>query len=157
MKKIIDDGEEIFLFDLGLTDLPDLSDVKLVGSFFCSRNSLTSLSGSPHTVTGEFFCYDNQLDSLRGAPKKIGGDFLCESNPLTSLDGIPKKIDGDFVMGAEHVLTFTEKYIRSLSKIKGEVLYQDEDGQNYEEWEINGEESPDDRDWDEDWEWDRDR
>jgi len=114
--------------------------------FFYSDNYLINLKGSPHTVKGSFYCYNNLLDSLEGAPKEVKGCFSCEENPLTSLKGIPKKIGHHLIIGMEHIEKFTEKYIRSLSKIKGSVLYQDENGFNYEEWEVNEEESPDDRD-----------
>ena len=80
----------------GLTELPDLSEVSVKGSFWCGGNYLTSLKGAPKEVGGHFDCSDNQLTSLEGAPQKVGGDFSCESNQLTSLQGAPKEVGGSF-------------------------------------------------------------
>lgn len=68
----------------GLTELPDLSRVKVTGHFDCSNNSLTSLVGAPHAVGGGFNCSANQLTSLKGAPHEVGGIFVCWGNPLPS-------------------------------------------------------------------------
>ena len=62
---------------------------KRIGSFYCSRNQLTSLKGAPNSVGFDFYCKNNKLTSLKGAPQTIGRDFCCEGNPnLHSLDGI---------------------------------------------------------------------
>ena len=50
MKKIID--SDVSLRDLYLTELLDLSDVLIHGNYDCSKNSLTNLVGSPHTIYG---------------------------------------------------------------------------------------------------------
>ena len=79
-----------------LTELPDLSEVVIEGSFICYCNQLTSLKGAPKEVGGDFHCYSNQLTSLEGAPQKIDGHFNCSYNKLTSLEGAPKEVGGDF-------------------------------------------------------------
>ena len=164
MKKIIEGN--VVMESLHLTELFDLSDVEVTGSFSCRDNSLTSLKGSPHTVRngfncarnnltdlvgapkivmmgfqcgnnkltsligapkitdGDFYCSFNKLKSLVGAPTFIGGTFICSCNPLLiSLDGIPITINGDFWINKSLKDEFPEKYIRSLSNIKGVIRY----------------------------------
>jgi hypothetical protein len=68
-----------------------------VGGYFdCSNNSLTSLTGAPTRVGGYFDCSNNSLTSLTGAPTQVGGDFYCSNNSLTSLTGAPTQVGGDF-------------------------------------------------------------
>ena len=87
---------DLVLTGKNLTELPDLSKVKVEGDFMCSFNSLTSLKGSPQEVGGNFFCINNKLTDLEGAPAVVGNDFLCSNNSLTSLKGAPRIIVGDF-------------------------------------------------------------
>ena len=84
------------LSNMGLTELPDLGTVTVLGSFYCQNNQLTSLVGAPKSVGGNFYCSDNQLTSLEHAPKSVGGSFYCEDNQLTSLVGAPKSVGGSF-------------------------------------------------------------
>jgi hypothetical protein len=70
---------------------------KVSGYFFCKKNELITLEGSPKEVGGVFNCGDNQLTSLEGAPKKVGGGFICSRNRLTSLEGSPEKVGGSFL------------------------------------------------------------
>ena len=77
------------LWNKGLTELPDLSEVVVKGYFNCSDNQLTSLEGAPQEVGGDFGCRENKLTSLEGAPQTVGGDFYCSDNQLTSLVGLP--------------------------------------------------------------------
>ena len=44
------------LSDQSLSVLPDLSDVIILGGFYCDRNKLTSLQGAPESVGGGFYC-----------------------------------------------------------------------------------------------------
>ena len=142
MRKII--KGDIDLNNLYLTELFDLSDVEVRGDFSCNFNDITNLKGSPHTVVGifscrhnnltsligapqtvggHFFCNNNNLSSLVGAPSAVGGGFYCTGNNLDSLEGIPKEIVGAFLIEYELKYKFPEEYIRSLSKIKGSILY----------------------------------
>ena len=93
-KKLICKGT-LDLRNMDLTELPDLSNVIVEGSFDCSDNQLTSLEGCPKEVKKDFFCSHNQLTSLEGAPQKVH-DFYCSDNQLTSLEGCPKEVRGDF-------------------------------------------------------------
>jgi len=147
MRKIITiDYRDDFidLCNLHLTVLPDLSDVEIYGDFVCTGNNLTNLFGAPHTVRGNFICCRSNLTSLSGAPHEVGGKFLCSDNNLinligaphivgdsfhctknnlTSLKGIPKKIGGSFVLSHTLKSIFSIEYVRSLSEIKGRVVY----------------------------------
>jgi len=69
-----------------LTKLP-LKFNKVIGSFFCYENLLTTLEGAPNYVGGYFSCTNNKLTSLEGCPKEIHGDFYCNDNNLISLEG----------------------------------------------------------------------
>ena len=80
----------------GLTELPDLSALKVEGDFNCSFNLLTSLKGTPQEVGGGFYCQNNQLTTLEEAPEFVGGSFVCSDNQLTTLKGAPNDIAGIF-------------------------------------------------------------
>lgn len=89
------------LSDLKLTVLPDiLKDIDVGGSFVCGNNHLTTLENCPKTVSGDFGCSRNELTSLEGAPETVGGDFYCL--------GYGKG-------------KFTEKDIRAVCDVKGDV------------------------------------
>ena len=79
-----------------LTELPDLSDVVVKGSFICYCNKLTSLKGAPKEVGKSFDCSNNGLTSLEGATEVVGENFCCQYNHLTSLEGAPQKVGGCF-------------------------------------------------------------
>ena len=141
MRKIIEGRVDLGF--LHLTELFDLSDVEVTGTFNCRDNDLTNLRGAPHTVGGWFYCYNNHLTSLEGAPHTVGcgfdcnnnnltnlkgaphtvGSFDCRSNTLTSLEGIPKTVGSYFYIDKALEDKFPEEYIRSLCKIKYELVY----------------------------------
>lgn len=75
-----------------LTELPDLSGLHLTGSFFCSRNPLTSLKGCPRSVDGMFMCHDTGIRTLEGAPEIVGGTLSVGGAHLTSLRGCPRQV-----------------------------------------------------------------
>ena len=166
----IENGEKVIrgdvsLFDLKLTELPDLSDVKVLGSFRCENNQLQNLKGAPKYVSGGFscyrnklltlegapeyvgdwfFCHENQLQTLEGAPKYVGGFFSCDNNSqLTSLKGVPKFIGGDLCWHDTNVTMedFYENLL--LSDVKGNPMYQveDEGDHNYPESPMSNEEA----------------
>jgi hypothetical protein len=87
---------DIVLYDLGMTELPDLGNVVVEGAFDCRFNELTSLKGSPKAVGVHFLCDSNKLTSLEGAPQSVGIEFFCSRNQLTSLKGAPSSISGRF-------------------------------------------------------------
>ena len=121
MRKIIEGS--VSLRSLHLNELFDLSDVEVAGSFNCSNNNLTSLVGSPHTVSGNFNCSDNNLTSLVGSPHTVSGNFDCSGNNLTNIEDIPKTVGINFYIDKELIDKFPKEYIRSLCKIKGNVVY----------------------------------
>ncbi|MEZ0262688.1 MAG: hypothetical protein ACAH80_16910 [Alphaproteobacteria bacterium] len=79
-----------------LKELPDFTDVIVMGNFECMCNQLTSLKGAPKWVGGDFMCMGNPLTSLEHAPRHVGGDFECNSDDLYSLEGAPKAVGGKF-------------------------------------------------------------
>ena len=79
-----------------LERLPDLSEVRVGGSFQCQYNRLTTLAGAPRIILGGFLCHMNKLTSLEGGPQFVGGDFACSYNKLETLQGAPRKIGGNF-------------------------------------------------------------
>lgn len=87
-----------------LEKLPDLSMVVIEGSFYCSRNRLTSLKGVPQHVGGTFLCEDNFLTSLAGAPQYVGENFRCGHNEITTLEGAPQHVGGLFHCGDNPLL-----------------------------------------------------
>ena len=141
MRKIIEGNVDLsYLYLIGLFDLSDVEVMgwfycasnnltnlagapHTVGGFFCFNNNLTSLVGSPHTVSGNFNCSDNNLTSLVGSPHTVSGNFDCSGNNLTSLEGIPKTVDGNFFIDEVLINKFPEEYIRSMCEIKGNVVY----------------------------------
>jgi len=88
MRKII--TSTIKLSNLYLKELPDLSDVEAIGTFYCNNNNLTNLKGAPHTVGNNFFCHSSQLTNLEGAPITVKNSFYCHDNKLINLKGGPK-------------------------------------------------------------------
>lgn len=101
-KKFVYKGD-LNLSDRNLTELSDLSSVRIDGNFSCFYNPLTSLRGAPREVGGNFYCNDTQITSLEGAPQKIGGDFKCSCSPLTSLKGAPQQVGGNFSCGRTQI------------------------------------------------------
>jgi hypothetical protein len=66
------------------------------GWFDCSKASLKSLIGAPHTVKGDFDCSNNQLSSLDGSPK-FAKSYDCQNNPIASIGDIETNISGVFI------------------------------------------------------------
>ena len=98
---------DLDLSSMGLTELPDMSTVTILGNFTCSRNQLTSLTGAPENVGGDFACSYNQLTSLTGAPENVGGDFTCRRNKLTILTGAPKHVGENFYCEGNQLTSLT--------------------------------------------------
>ena len=91
---------DLSLNDMNLTVLPDmLKDITVGRHFDCSYNDLTSLEFAPKTVGRFFDCSHNELISLEFAPKTVGGFFDCRRNPVK----------------------FTEKQVRAVCDVKGDV------------------------------------
>lgn len=62
----------------------------ITGNFSTAYVKLTTLIGSPETVSGYFDCMSNNLSTMEGAPKTVHGNFICDDNILiTSLKGSP--------------------------------------------------------------------
>jgi len=122
-------------FLIGGNKLKSLADgPKSVIDYNCNNNLITSLEGCPEDVSGNFYCHNNPLlKNLIGCPETLGGNLHCTLVDLTSLEGIPKVIGtnldrywqrfGDFYLDETLKDRFPEEYIRSLSDIKGRVMY----------------------------------
>jgi hypothetical protein len=87
--------------EFNMTNLhsPDFKGVRfgrVTGNFFCDRNELTSLEGSPQEVGGSFDCSNNLLTDLRHLPKKIEKSIDISRNRITSLKGSPEIVNGSF-------------------------------------------------------------
>jgi hypothetical protein len=118
-KKVIEGNVD--LIELYLEELPDFfKDVSVEGEFYCNKNQLTSLEGSPQSVGGSFYCNNNQLTSLEGSPQSVGGNFYCSNNQLTSLEGSPQNVGGNFYC-SENTVKFTEAQVRAVCEVKGRV------------------------------------
>jgi hypothetical protein len=112
---------DLDLSDLKLTVLPDiLKDISVGGYFGCSINDLTSLVGAPKFVGGTFNCGNNELTSLEFAPTSVGRNFDCSHNELTSLEFAPKTVGGFFDC-RYNLVKFTEKQVRAVCNVKGDV------------------------------------
>lgn len=107
---------------------------KSVLDYNCNNTLINSIEGCPEDVGGNFHCHHNPLlKNLIGSPETIGGNFECTRMDLTSLEGIPKVIGtnlniyygrfGSFFLDITLKERFPEEYIRSLSDIKGRVVY----------------------------------
>lgn len=103
----IDVDDHVNLTNLGLTELP-LKFNKVWGDFYCAKNNLTTLKGSPIEVGESFNCNYNELTSLEHSPIKVGGDFLCTNNKLTSLKGCPKFVRDDIFCEDNNVIKLEE-------------------------------------------------
>lgn len=120
---------------------------KVLRSFDCSDNKLTTLEGAPEWVGNncwiernrlislEWFpkyvggrkiiLYDNQLKNLIGLPKEFEMSLDISGNPLESLEGIPKKLDDvdmRFIFDEYRNFKFTYKDVIKVCKVRGEVL-----------------------------------
>ncbi len=94
----IDVVGSVYLFSMNLDKLPLKFNI-VHGHFYCYKNELTSLEGSPESVRGSFDCSSNNLTSLEGSPKEVCGAFYCSSNNLTSLKGSPEIVYGTIYCG----------------------------------------------------------
>jgi len=64
------------------------------GGFSCYNNNITTLEGSPHSVSVNFTCSRNKLITLEGCPRSVGGDFYFSYNQIKDLYGFPEFFDG---------------------------------------------------------------
>ena len=131
----IDVDGYVEISDCGLTELPLIFN-KVSGGFYCHKNNLTDLKGSPRWVGGlfdcrqnnlvdlkggpdyiddGFDCQNNKLTSLKGGPKSIGGQFYCQSNLLTSLEGSPESVGESFICN-DNKLTDLKGSPKSIGK-----------------------------------------
>lgn len=63
--------------------------------------------------------------------KSINGHFSCAHNELTSLEGAPQEVSGDFYC-YDNPGNFTEKDVRAVCDVGGEIIIIDDDSTNNE-------------------------
>lgn len=85
---------DLDLSNMGLTQLPDLHTVHVLGNFYCDHNMLTTLDNSPATVERGFFADNNRLTSLHGCTPKIPMLFSVHHNLLQTLEDGPTYTGG---------------------------------------------------------------
>jgi hypothetical protein len=69
---------------------------KVEGNFYCAKNNLKSLKGSPKYVGGNYNCSYNNLSTLDGCPVYIGGMLNFKRNSIHNLDVAPKETVNGF-------------------------------------------------------------
>ena len=69
---------------------------KVLGSFSCSNNKLTTLKGCPRWVGNWFSCEFNDLTTLEFAPDYVGGWFSCVENEKLTDNYCDTEIIGQF-------------------------------------------------------------
>ncbi len=118
LKNVSVDGS----FDCGNNKLTSLINApkSVVISFYCGTNHLTSLEGAPTSVGISFYCGNNELSSLEFAPTSVDRNFDCSHNELTSLEFAPKTVGGFFDC-RYNLVKFTEKQVRAVCNVKGDV------------------------------------
>jgi hypothetical protein len=118
LKNVSVDGS----FDCGNNKLTSLENCpsSVDGTFGCGYNKLTSLEGAPTSVGISFYCGNNELTSLEFAPTSVGRNFDCSHNELTSLEFAPKTVGGFFDC-RYNLVKFTEKQVRAVCNVKGDV------------------------------------
>ena len=100
---------------------PDISGLEYgEGSIDCVKQNLTSLKGSPKSVSGNFYCGFNKLPTLEFCPEKVKGNFICDLNRLTTLEFAPKEVKGNFSC-RENTKKFTEEDVKAVSNVKGQI------------------------------------
>ena len=133
---------DLNLNSMNLTKLPEmLKDISVDGDFYCGNNNLTSLENAPKSVDGSFYCGTNLLTSLKFAPTSVGISFYCGNNELTSLEFAPTSVGrnfdcshneltslefapktvGGFFDCRYNLVKFTEKQVRAVCNVKGDV------------------------------------
>ncbi len=90
-KKLVLNGD-LDISDMGLSELPDLSNLIVKGFFDCGKNKLSDLQGSPLQVMEGYCCSVNELTTLKGLSSKVGS-LDCSHNKLTKLEYLPDVID----------------------------------------------------------------
>lgn len=85
---------DLDLSNMGLTQLPDLHTIHVLGNFYCDHNMLTTLDNSPATVERGFFADNNRLTSLHGCTPKIPMLFSVHHNLLQTLEDGPTYTGG---------------------------------------------------------------
>jgi hypothetical protein len=86
---IIDVNGNVKLSDKSIEKIPNyIKFNRINGGFHCNNTGLTSLKGTPVSISGSFLCYNNDLTDLQYSPEFVGGLYSVSHSNLTSLRGI---------------------------------------------------------------------
>ena len=80
--------EQLNIYDMGITEIPDLSNERIIRHIICFNNQLKSLPPLPPNLI-TLSCYNNQLTSLPPLPSTLQ-TLICHHNQLTSLPPLPQ-------------------------------------------------------------------
>lgn len=118
---------DVFLKNRSLTNLPFQFE-HIEGSFFCNHSGLSTLEGSPRTVSGEFMCTGSQhLTSLQGGPVHVGDGYYCTEIAFESMEGAPEHV-GEFnitytpVLPLLRLLTYENLWVQSAPAMVRNIL-----------------------------------
>lgn len=87
LKELKEVKGDLNLSGLGLTELPDLSHLRVGGDFDCSSNGLTSLKGSPQMVGGTFRCTSASSPRFKEPPRRS-----VEISAASSISSPPSQV-----------------------------------------------------------------
>src|ERR1035437_625630 len=88
---IIDVCGNVYLGDKDIKELPEFIQYRYVnGTFDCDNTLFTSLRGCPEKILDSFYCSYNNLSSLEYCPNFVGAEFGCHNNLVT--------FDKDYIM-----------------------------------------------------------
>lgn len=108
---------DIYMADMGLTKLPDMSGLTVNGDFIVMNNNLSDLRGSPRVVRGNYICSWCNLTSVTGMPEIVGKTFDCSNNKLTKIDAPFNHIGGDFIAINNQISTLDGMPLRVGNKV----------------------------------------
>ncbi len=83
---------DLDLSGIGLSQLPDLSEVYVLGMFDCSDNHLISLKGAPRYVGEDFKCTGNRLRTTMGISPTVEGQIVLSQNQSDRLRLVAKEV-----------------------------------------------------------------
>ena len=108
---------EICFRKYNITNLPNISELKILKDFVIQDCGLRSLKNSPMHVQGHLSVRNNKLTTLEGGPKYVGSGFYCDYNKLTSLYGSPKDIKGSFICAFNQLSSLRSSTLKNVGKV----------------------------------------
>ncbi len=114
-------ADKIDLTGKKLGQLPDLSNVVVLGDFSAGGNDLKNIVGAPPFVGGTATFAGNTIKSLAEGPQYVGVDFVVSSNNLNDLHGSPLYIGRDYEARQNLLTTLagTQPELNGVFNLKG--------------------------------------